>query len=266
MEKSKMKTVQIIGGITAFILIVVLPAVLGIMKFFDYKKKKETAVKEQKLIYETLSSRMLKELGLVKDNSKYYISNIDEKLSKKEMTVKELSKINIEMQELLRNKELLMKNKKIIEETQKLYQRLKNFSFKEHILLKKEEFENFDNYLYQVEKISESLKEYYENGEIFDFEDRKSRFDTEYKKWTGEETIVYEEFLEKAFSVFRERQNTSLKEMCTLWSKNEPYLKKEEDSRNWNIVFKEKTFIFRPNDDAINIPEEKIHSFLCEKN
>jgi|GEM_PF-6434830 hypothetical protein len=266
MAKSKMKTVKIIGGITAFILIVVLPAVLGIMKFSDYKKKKETAVKEQKLIYETLSSRMLKELGLVKDNSKYYISNIDEKLSKKEMTVKELSKINIEMQELLRNKELLMKNKKIIEETQKLYQRLKNFSFKEHILLKKEEFENFDNYLYQVEKISESLKEYYENGEIFDFEDRKSRFDTEYKKWTGEETIVYEEFLEKAFSVFREKQNTSLKEMCTLWSKNEPYLKKEEDSRNWNIVFKEKTFIFRPNDDAINIPEEKIHSFLCEKN
>lgn len=266
MAKSKMKTVKIIGGITAFILIVVLPAVLGIMKFSDYKKKKETAVKEQKLIYETLSSRMLKELGFVKDNSKYYISNIDEKLSKKEMTVKELSKINIEMQELLRNKELLMKNKKIIEETQKLYQRLKNFSFKEHILLKKEEFENFDNYLYQVEKISESLKEYYENGEIFDFEDRKSRFDTEYKKWTGEETIVYEEFLEKAFSVFREKQNTSLKEMCTLWSKNEPYLKKEEDSRNWNIVFKEKTFIFRPNDDAINIPEEKIHSFLCEKN
>lgn len=97
MAKSKMKTVQIICGITAFILIVVLPAVLGIMKFFDYKKKKETAVKEQKLIYETLSSRMLKELGLVKDNSKYYISNIDEKLSKKEMTVKELSKINIEM-------------------------------------------------------------------------------------------------------------------------------------------------------------------------
>lgn len=266
MAKSKMKTVKIIGGITAFILIVVLPAVLGIMKFSDYKKKKETAVKEQKLIYETLSSRMLKELGFVKDNSKYYISNIDEKLSKKEMTGKELSKINIEMQELLRNKELLMKNKKIIEETQKLYQRLKNFSFKEHILLKKEEFENFDNYLYQVEKISESLKEYYENGEIFDFEDRKSRFDTEYKKWTGEETIVYEEFLEKAFSVFREKQNTSLKEMCTLWSKNEPYLKKEEDSRNWNIVFKEKTFIFRPNDDAINIPEEKIHSFLCEKN
>jgi hypothetical protein len=266
MAKSKMKTVKIIGGITAFILIVVLPAVLGIMKFSDYKKKKETAVKEQKLIYETLSSRMLKELGFVKDNSKYYISNIDEKLSKKEMTVKELSKINIEMQELLRNKELLMKNKKNIEETQKLYQRLKNFSFKEHILLKKEEFENFDNYLYQVEKISESLKEYYENGEIFDFEDRKSRFDTEYKKWTGEETIVYEEFLEKAFSVFREKQNTSLKEMCTLWSKNEPYLKKEEDSRNWNIVFKEKTFIFRPNDDAINIPEEKIHSFLCEKN
>lgn len=266
MAKSKMETVKIIGGITAFILIVVLPAVLGIMKFSDYKKKKETVVKEQKLIYETLSSRMLKELGFVKDNSKYYISNIDEKLSKKEMTVKELSKINIEMQELLRNKELLMKNKKIIEETQKLYQRLKNFSFKEHILLKKEEFENFDNYLYQVEKISESLKEYYENGEIFDFEDRKSRFDTEYKKWTGEETIVYEEFLEKAFSVFRERQNTSLKEMCTLWSKNEPYLKKEEDSRNWNIVFKEKTFIFRPNDDAINIPEEKIHSFLCEKN
>lgn len=266
MAKSKMKTVKIIGGITAFILIVVLPAVLGIMKFSDYKKKKETAVKEQKLIYETLSSRMLKELGFVKDNSKYYISNIDEKLSKKEMTVKELSKINIEMQELLRNKELLMKNKKIIEETQKLYQRLKNFSFKEHILLKKEEFENFDNYLYQVEKISESLKEYYENGEIFDFEDKKSRFDTEYKKWTGEETIVYEEFLEKAFSVFREKQNTSLKEMCTLWSKNEPYLKKEEDSRNWNIVFKEKTFIFRPNDDAINIPEEKIHSFLCEKN
>lgn len=266
MAKSKMKTVKIIGGITAFILIVVLPAVLGIMKFSDYKKKKETAVKEQKLIYETLSSRMLKELGFVKDNSKYYISNIDEKLSKKEMTVKELSKINIEMQELLRNKELLMKNKKIIEETQKLYQRLKNFSFKEHILLKKEEFENFDNYLYQVEKISESLKEYYENGEIFDFEDKKSRFDTECKKWTGEETIVYEEFLEKAFSVFREKQNTSLKEMCTLWSKNEPYLKKEEDSRNWNIVFKEKTFIFRPNDDAINIPEEKIHSFLCEKN
>lgn len=209
---------------------------------------------------------MLKELGFVKDNSKYYISNIDEKLSEKEMTVKELSKINIEMQELLRNKELLMKNKKFIEEAQKLYQRLKNFSLKEHILLKKEEFENFDNYLYQVEKISESLKEYYENGEIFDFEDRKSRFDTEYKKWTGEETIVYEEFLEKAFSVFREKQNTSLKEMCTLWSKNEPYLKKEEDSRNWNIVFKEKTFIFRPNDDAINIPEEKIHSFLCEKN
>lgn len=266
MAKSKMKTVKIIGGITAFILIVVLPAVLGIMKFSDYKKKKETAVKEQKLIYETLSSRMLKELGFVKDNSKYYISNIDEKLSKKEMTVKELSKINIEMQELLRNKELLMKNKKNIEETQKLYQRLKNFSFKEHILLKKEEFENFDNYLYQVEKISESLKEYYENGEIFDFEDRKSRFDTEYKKWTGEETIVYEEFLEKAFSVFREKQNTSLKEMCTLWSKNEPYLKKEEGSRNWNIVFKEKTFIFRPNDDAINIPEGKIHSFLCEKN
>ena len=266
MTKSKMKTVKIIGGITAFILIVVLPAVLGIMKFSDYKKKKETAVKEQKLIYETLSSRMLKELGLVKDNSKYYISNIDEKLSGKEMTVKELSKINIEMQELLRNKELLMKNKKFIEEAQKLYQRLKNFSFKEHILLKKEEFENFDNYLYQVEKISESLKEYYENGEIFDFEDRKSRFDTEYKKWTGEETIVYEEFLEKAFSVFREKQNTSLKEMCTLWSKNEPYLKKEEDSRNWNIVFKEKTFIFRPNDDVINIPEEKIHSFLCEKN
>ena len=222
MTKSKMKTVKIIGGITAFILIVVLPAVLGIMKFSDYKKKKETAVKEQKLIYETLSSRMLKELGLVKDNSKYYISNIDEKLSGKEMTVKELSKINIEMQELLRNKELLMKNKKFIEEAQKLYQRLKNFSFKEHILLKKEEFENFDNYLYQVEKISESLKEYYENGEIFDFEDRKSRFDTEYKKWTGEETIVYEEFLEKAFSVFREKQNTSLKEMCTLWSKNEP--------------------------------------------
>ena len=266
MAKSKMKTVKIIGGITAFILIVVLPAVLGIMKFSDYKKKKETAVKEQKLIYETLSSRMLKELGFVKDNSKYYISNIDEKLSKKEMTVKELSKINIEMQELLRNKELLMKNKKFIEEAQKLYQRLKNFSFKEHILLKKEEFENFDNYLYQVEKISESLKEYYENGEIFDFEDRKSRFDTEYKKWTGEQSIVYEEFLEKAFSVFREKQNTSLKEMCTLWSKNEPYLKKEEDSRNWNIVFKEKTFIFRPNDDAINIPEEKIHSFLCEKN
>ena len=266
MAKSKMKTVKIIGGITAFILIVVLPAVLGIMKFSDYKKKKETAVKEQKLIYETLSSRMLKELGFVKDNSKYYISNIDEKLSKKEMTAKELSKINIEMQELLRNKELLMKNKKIIEEAQKLYQRLKNFSFKEHILLKKEEFENFDNYLYQVEKISESLKEYYENGEIFDFEDRKSRFDTEYKKWTGEETIVYEEFLEKAFSDFREKQNTSLKEMCTLWSKNEPYLKKEEDSRNWNIVFKEKTFIFRPNDDAINISEEKIHSFLCEKN
>ena len=236
------------------------------MKFFDYKKKKETAVKEQKLIYETLSSRMLKELGLVKDNSKYYISNIDEKLSKKEMTVKELSKINIEMQELLRNKELLMKNKKIIEEAQKLYQWLKNFSFKEHILLKKEEFENFDNYLYQVEKISESLKEYYENGEIFDFEDRKSRFDTEYKKWTGEQSIVYEEFLEKAFSVFREKQNTSLKEMCTLWNKNEPYLKKEEDSRNWNIVFKEKNFIFRPNDDAINIPEGKIHSFLCEKN
>lgn len=266
MAKSKMKTVKIIGGITAFILIVVLPAVLGIMKFSDYKKKKETAVKEQKLIYETLSSRMLKELGLVKDNSKYYISNIDEKLSKKEMTVKELSKINIEMQELLRNKELLMKNKKIIEEAQKLYQRLKNFSFKEHILLKKEEFENFDNYLYQVEKISESLKEYHENGEIFDFEDRKSRFDTEYKKWTGEQSIVYEEFLEKAFSVFREKQNTSLKEMCTLWNKNEPYLKKEEDSRNWNIVFKEKTFIFRPNDDAINIPEGKIHSFLCEKN
>ena len=266
MAKSKMETVKIIGGITAFILIVVLPAVLGIMKFSDYKKKKETVVKEQKLIYETLSSRMLKELGFVKDNSKYYISNIDEKLSKKEMTAKELSKINIEMQELLRNKELLMKNKKFIEEAQKLYQRLKNFSFKEHILLKKEEFENFDNYLYQVEKISESLKEYYENGEIFDFEDRKSRFDTEYKKWTGEETIVYEEFLEKAFSVFREKQNTSLKEMCTLWSKNEPYLKKEEDSRNWNIVFKEKTFIFRPNDDAINIPEGKIHSFLCEKN
>lgn len=46
MAKSKMKTVQIIGGITAFILIVVLPAVLGIMKFFDYKKKTETAVKE----------------------------------------------------------------------------------------------------------------------------------------------------------------------------------------------------------------------------
>ena len=266
MAKSKMETVKIIGGITAFILIVVLPAVLGIMKFSDYKKKKETVVKEQKLIYETLSSRMLKELGFVKDNSKYYISNIDEKLSKKEMTAKELSKINIEMQELLRNKELLMKNKKFIEEAQKLYQRLKNFSFKEHILLKKEEFENFDNYLYQVEKISESLNVYYENGEIFDFEDRKSRFDTEYKKWTGEETIVYEEFLEKAFSVFREKQNTSLKEMCTLWSKNEPYLKKEEDSRNWNIVFKEKTFIFRPNDDAINIPEGKIHSFLCEKN
>lgn len=38
MTKSKMKTVKIIGGITAFILIVVLPAVLGIMKFSDYKK------------------------------------------------------------------------------------------------------------------------------------------------------------------------------------------------------------------------------------
>lgn len=266
MAKSKMKTVKIIGGITAFILIVVLPAVLGIMKFLDYKKKKETAVKEQKLIYETLSSRMLKELGLVKDNSKYYISNIDEKLSKKEMTVKELSKINIEMQELLRNKELLMKNKKIIEEAQKLYQRLKNFSFKENILLKKEEFENFDNYLYEVEKNLELLKEYFENGEIFDFGDRKSSLDTEYKKWTGEQSIVYEEFLEKAFSIFREKQNTSLKEMCILWNKNEPYLKKEEDSRNWNIVFKEKTFIFRPNEDARNIPEEKIHSFLCEKN
>lgn len=43
MAKSKMKTVQIIGGITAFILIVVLPAVLGIMKFFDYKKKRNSS-------------------------------------------------------------------------------------------------------------------------------------------------------------------------------------------------------------------------------
>lgn len=66
MAKSKMKTVEIIGGIAVFIFIVVVPVVLGIMKFLDYKKKKETAVKEQKLIYETLSGRMSKELGLVK--------------------------------------------------------------------------------------------------------------------------------------------------------------------------------------------------------
>jgi hypothetical protein len=41
MTKSKMKTVQIIGGIAVFIFIVVVPSVLGIMKFFDYKKKKK---------------------------------------------------------------------------------------------------------------------------------------------------------------------------------------------------------------------------------
>lgn len=41
MTKSKMKTVQIIGGITVFIFIVIVPAVLGIMKFLDYKKKRK---------------------------------------------------------------------------------------------------------------------------------------------------------------------------------------------------------------------------------
>lgn len=267
MTKSKMKTVQIIGGIAVFVFIVVVPVVIGIMKFLDCKKKKETAVKEQELIYENLSSRMLKELGFVKNNNKYYISSINEKLSGKEMTIKELSKINIEMQELLKNKELLMKNKKIIEETQKLYQRLKNFSFKEHILLKKEEFKDFDDYLYQAEKFSELLKKYYEKGEAFIFSDEKDYFETKYKKWIGEQSIVYEEFLEKAFSVFREKQNTSLKEMCKLWKNNEPYVEKEDNpGLDWNIIFKEKIFVFRPNDDARNIPEEKIHSFLCEKN
>lgn len=166
---------------------------------------------------------MSKELGLVKDDFKYYLPPryIDEMLSKKEMTIKELSEFNIEMQKLLRNKEFLMENKKNIEEAPKIYQQLKNFSFKENILLKKEEFKNFDNYLYEVEKFGEELKEYYEKGERFNFVNRKASFDIEYKKWTGEQSIVYEEFLEKAFSVFRERQNTSLKEMCTLWSKNE---------------------------------------------
>ena len=267
MTKSKMKTVQFIGGIAVFIFIVVVPAVLGIMKFLDYKKKKETAVKEQKLIYETLSDRMSKELGLVKDDYKYHISPsyIDEMFSKKEITEKQISEFNIEMQKLLRNKELLLENRKNIKEAKKIYQQLKDFSFKENILLKKEEFENFDNYLYEVEKFLESLKKYYEESESFDFGNRKSSFDTEYKKWTGEQSIVYEGFLEKAFLVFKEKQNISLKEMCTFWSSNEPYLKKEDNSRNWNIVFKEKIFVFRPNDDTLNIPEEKIHSFLCEK-
>ena len=219
-------------------------------------------------LFLNLSGRMSKGLGLVKDDYKYHISPpyMDAMLSQKEITEKQISEINIEMQKLLRNKELLMENKKNIEEAQKIYQQLKNFSFKENILFKKEEFEIFDNYLYEVEKFLESLKKYYEEGEIFDFGDKKSRFDTEYKKWTGKQLIVHEKFLEKAFLVFREKQNISLKEMCTLWSSYEPYLEKEDNSRNWNIAFKEKTFVFRPNDDIRDILEEKIHSFLCEKN
>ncbi len=276
MEKSKMKTVEIISGIAVFIFILVVPVVLGIMKFLDYRKaekNKKKAIQEQKLIYESLSSRMSKELGLVKDDFKYYLPPryIDEMLSKKEMTIKELSEFNIEMQKLLRNKEFFMENKKNIEEAPKIYQQLKNFSFKENILLKKEEFKNFDNYLYEVEKFGEELKEYCEKGERFNFVNRKASFDIEYKKWTGEQSIVYEEFLEKAFSVFREKQNTSLKEMCTLWKNNEPYVEKKDNSGldlrlDWNIIFKEKIFVFRPNEDARNIPEEKIHSFLCKKN
>lgn len=265
MEKSKMKTVFIF-------IVVVVPVVLGIMKFLDYRKAEKNekkAIQEQKLIYESLSSRMSKELGLVKDDFKYYLPPryIDEMLSKKEMTIKELSEFNIEMQKLLRNKELLLENRENIKEAQKIYQQLKDFSFKENILLKKEEFENFDNYLYEVEKFGEELKEYYEKGEKFNFVNRKASFDIEYKKWTAEQSIVYEEFLEKAFSVFREKQNTLLKEMCTLWKNNEPYVEKKDNPwrLNWNIIFKEKIFVFRPNEDAWNIPEEKIHSFLCGK-
>ena len=270
MEKSKIKTVEIIGGIVVFIFIVVVPVVLGTIKFLDYKNAKEKAIEEQKLIYETLSDRMSKELGLVKNNHKYYMEPqyINEMFSKKEITEKQISEFNIEMQKLLRNKELLLENRKNIKEAKKIYQQLKDFSFKENILLKKEEFKDFDDYLYQAEKFSELLKKYYEKGEAFIFSDEKDYFETKYKKWIGEQSIVYEEFLEKAFSVFREKQNTSLKEMCKLWKNNEPYVEKEDNSwrLDWNIIFKEKIFVFRPNDDARNIPEEKIHSFLCEKN
>ena len=270
MEKSKIKTVEIIGSIVVFIFIVVVPVVLGTIKFLDYKNAKEKAIEEQKLIYETLSDRMSKELGLVKNNHKYYMEPqyINEMFSKKEITEKQISEFNIEMQKLLRNKELLLENRKNIKEAKKIYQQLKDFSFKENILLKKEEFKDFDDYLYQAEKFSELLKKYYEKGEAFIFSDEKDYFETKYKKWIGEQSIVYEEFLEKAFSVFREKQNTSLKEMCKLWKNNEPYVEKEDNPwrLNWNIIFKEKIFVFRPNDDARNIPEEKIHSFLCEKN
>ena len=206
---------------------------------------------------------MLKELGFVKDNSKYYISNIDEKLSEKEMTVKELSKINIEMQELLRNKELLMKNKKIIEETQKLYQRLKNFSFKEHILLKKEEFENFDNYLYQVEKISESLKEYYENGEIFDFEDRKSRFDTEYKKWTGEDFVSVEDMIKNSDEILEKINFRNRTQLCKFWQ-NEVPSETEGKNREKILKFKERKFIYTPIVETSTLTNDELKNFLCK--
>lgn len=119
MEKSKMKTVFIF-------IVVVVPVMFGTIKFFDYRKAEKNekkAIQEQKLIYESLSSRMSKELGLVKDDFKYYLPPryIDEMLSKKEMTIKELSEFNIEMQKLLRNKEFLMENKKNIEEAPKIY-------------------------------------------------------------------------------------------------------------------------------------------------
>ena len=161
---------------TVFIfIVVVVPVMFGTIKFFDYRKAEKNekkAIQEQKLIYESLSSRMSKELGLVKDDFKYYLPPryIDEMLSKKEMTIKELSEFNIEMQKLLRNKEFLMENKKNIEEAPKIYQQLKKFSFEENILLEKEEFKNFDNYLYEVKKFGEELKEYYEKGERFNGE------------------------------------------------------------------------------------------------
>lgn len=267
MVKLKMKKVEVIGGIAIFIFVVVMPIVLGIIKFLDHRNTKIKTIQEQKLIYESLSSRMSKELGLVRNDYKYYmeLSKIDEKLSKKEMTVKELSKINIEMQELLRNKELLMKNKKNVEEAQKIYQQLKNFTFEENILLEKEKFENFDRLLYETENFLELLEEYYKRNESFDFRVRKEYFNVRYKEWTGEQLIIYKEFPEKAFSVFREERDRALKEMCSLWEVNEPYIKKENKGNDRNIVFKEKTFVFRPDEDAQDIPEERIHSFLCGK-
>lgn len=271
MKNSKTEATEI-GCITAlaFFAFALFLLVLGFESLQNYEKIKENEkaeMQEQISIYKALSGRMSKDLNFVKTDPKYYMSaqNIDERISLLGITdaKNEIFRINVEMQNFLKNKELLSENKRNNEETKKIYQHLKNFSFNENILLEKEDFKNFDSYISRAGSFSKLLKEYYEKSEHFIFKGEKISFETEYKNWTKEQSVVYETALEKGFSIFRKKQDTALKEICVLWKNSEPLLKEDDSERKWNIIFRTKTFVFRPNDEVRSITEDKIHGFLC---